>query len=388
MERPPTDMIDVEEDVIRRHERIRGMPVLHDVLQTIPSMTILLDTQGRIVHANRRFMEELERTDIRQILGLLPGMALRCVHALTSEGGCGTGSSCRFCGAFQTVVDARTRDEAVGEMRLLRKVDGRQEPVDLRLSCRRLDPDGENLILVAMADITDETRRQQLERAFFHDLLNTANVLRGLSWTLHNATPTPEVTGLLQKSVNQLTDEIRIQRVLARGGSREQATEVTTIDASRILDDIVGQYRNHLVARDRNLEIDAEGGQVAFESDPALLMRVVGNLVKNALEASEAGQTVTVGHRVDGDHIEFRVHNTTVMPEDVQHQIFKRSFSTKGAGRGIGTYSVKLFTEHYLGGEAAFTSTKAEGTTFRVRYPLRASPARDTLASPGHDAGT
>ncbi len=38
--------------------------------------------------------------------------------------------------------------------------------------------------------------------------------------------------------------------------------------------------------------------------------------------------------------------------------------------RGLGTYSVKLLTERYLGGAVTFTSTQEEGTTFRVCYPL------------------
>ena len=38
------------------------------------------------------------------------------------------------------------------------------------------------------------------------------------------------------------------------------------------------------------------------------------------------------------------------MPDEVKAQIFERSFSTKGRGRGIGTYSIKLLTERYLEG--------------------------------------
>jgi sensor histidine kinase regulating citrate/malate metabolism len=50
-------------------------------------------------------------------------------------------------------------------------------------------------------------------------------------------------------------------------------------------------------------------------------------------------------------------------------QIFQRSFSTKGTGRGIGTYSVKLLTEKYLQGEVSFISTKEFGTTFYITIP-------------------
>lgn len=47
-------------------------------------------------------------------------------------------------------------------------------------------------------------------------------------------------------------------------------------------------------------------------------------------------------------------------------QIFQRSFSTKGKGRGIGTYSVRLLSENYLKGNISFVSNEYEGTIFTV----------------------
>ena len=94
-------------------------------------------------------------------------------------------------------------------------------------------------------------------------------------------------------------------------------------------------------------------------------------MVKNALEASEPGQTVTLGCNVIGDDVEFWVHNVAAMPEEVQLQVFQRAFSTKGAGRGSGTYSMRLLSQRYLQGDVSFMSSEDEGTTFRVRCPLR-----------------
>ncbi|CAG0934623.1 partial Sensor protein DivL, partial [Rhodocyclaceae bacterium] len=105
-----------------------------------------------------------------------------------------------------------------------------------------------------------------------------------------------------------------------------------------------------------------------------ILRRILGNLVKNALEATPRGGTVTLSCTDDGGRVIFGVTNPGVMPEEVQLQIFQRSFSTKaGTGRGIGTYSVKLFGERYLKGKVAFTSREPEGTTFTLSIPKRFS---------------
>ncbi len=118
------------------------------------------------------------------------------------------------------------------------------------------------------------------------------------------------------------------------------------------------------------VRVDPQSERFAFVSDLALVRRVLDNLVKNAVEACGEGQTVTVKACRRGGGVEFEVHNPGGMPPDVRLQIFQRSFSTKGEGRGLGTYSVKLLTERYLKGKVHFTSSDKAGTTFTVTYPL------------------
>jgi signal transduction histidine kinase len=109
-------------------------------------------------------------------------------------------------------------------------------------------------------------------------------------------------------------------------------------------------------------------------TDATLLGRILINLLKNGLEAASEGTAVTATCILAGsDRIRFSVHNDMFMPDRVRAHIFKRSFTTKGAGRGLGTYSVRLLTEDYLGGRAWFDSTR-EGTTFHVEFDRLSSP--------------
>ena len=135
-----------------------------------------------------------------------------------------------------------------------------------------------------------------------------------------------------------------------------------------LLREVHALYANHQVAADRNLVL-GEMVECGIISDGAILRKILGNLIKNALEATPAGGTVAISCAEEDGRLAFRINNPGVMAEDVQLQLFQRSFSTKGEGRGIGTYSVKLFGERYLKGKVAFTSREPEGTTFTFSLP-------------------
>jgi signal transduction histidine kinase len=107
-----------------------------------------------------------------------------------------------------------------------------------------------------------------------------------------------------------------------------------------------------------------------LNTDRGLLHRVLGNMILNAIEASSPEEVVSVSCGVTDGYAEFRVHNEGHIPKEIQLRLFQRSFSTKGAGHGLGTYSMKLLSERYLNGRIGLSSSPQLGTTFVARYPL------------------
>ncbi len=112
--------------------------------------------------------------------------------------------------------------------------------------------------------------------------------------------------------------------------------------------------QHHWVAEGKTIQLSGNAQDIIFSADPVLLRRVMINLTKNALEACKEGEVVALGFEPSSqDAIALYVHNPGVMSRSVQLQLFQRSFSTKDASRGLGTYSIKLLTEQYLKGKSA-----------------------------------
>jgi signal transduction histidine kinase len=211
-----------------------------------------------------------------------------------------------------------------------------------------------------------------LERVFFHDVLNSAGGISGLSSLLQEINDTADmkrVAVTINRAANNMLDEIQAQRQLiaAERGDLEPVLSFTT--AKTLLNDVVDLFSNHEIVKDKELSIIENNNDVTLYTDPVILRRILGNMVKNALEASPLKATVSISFTEKKDSIQFSVHNSTWIERKVQLQLFKRSFSTKGAGRGIGTYSMKLLGEKYLKGNVWFQSSQQKGTTFFISVP-------------------
>lgn len=359
------------DEVNYQSDQFADVNLLAHFLNAVPNVFLILNQQRQVVFANKALLDMLALSDDYSVRGRRPGEILNCVHADDNEAGCGTSEFCRTCGAVRTILASLRGTSAIAECRIIQKSGS---ALDLRVSGSPLNFDGQVFSLFAVEDISHEKRRLVLERLFFHDVLNLAGVLMGYSELLIDMPKDDPMSEQVRQNLFQVTirliDEIKNQRELNSAEEGAVTARPARLETLAFLRDIQQFYQAHEAAKDHPIQIDGQAQAITFYSDPVLLERVIGNLVKNALEASHVGETVTLSCLAEDDQVVFTVHNPASMPRDVELQVFQRSFSTKGKGRGLGTYSVKLLTERYLMGTASFTTSPEEGTTFKVSYPL------------------
>lgn len=359
-------------------QRVLLDTTLSSLLDAIPDYALVLNHERQVVAANRRLLDAFGMQGINSITGKRPGEAFGCIFSSEGPAGCGTGNHCSVCGAVMSILESQeTLDQSCHECRITLNHNGGTS-LDLEVCSSPATVNGIPVTVCVLRDISDQKRRSVLERVFFHDVINTAGGIHGIAALLAENRELPPEKEIEYKEwmvhlSSRLIDEINHQRKLLAAEKGEFKPDLGMIHLSDLIREVHALYVNHDIAAGREL-IMGEVVDCSIESDGQILRRILGNLVKNALEATPRGGTVTLSCTDDGGRVIFGVTNPGVMPAKVQLQIFQRSFSTKaGTGRGIGTYSVKLFGERYLKGKVAFTSREPEGTTFTLSIPKRFS---------------
>lgn len=333
----------------------------------IPDWILILNNNRQTVFLNKSMLKYFELNDREVLYGKRPGEIFGCVR--TKDGvGCGTAQGCKYCGALVSILTGLNGLENSQECRMS-QING--DSLTLRVTSSPFKRNGSNFIIFSMADISDEKRREVLEKLFFHDIMNTASGIQSIGEIMKMELPPEydEYSSMLSQASRQLIDEIRNQRQLLAAEKGTLAFDISEINVRQLIKEIIDINKHFEFAQECTIIYEELTKNSVINTDKALLGRTISNLLKNALEAVAPRGTVKISSAFEDGKLEVSVHNSIVMPDEIKQQIFQKSFSTKGSGRGIGTYSIKLFTEKYLGGSVWFTSEEGMGTTFYISIP-------------------
>lgn len=358
------------QEILSEKELITTQKLFTELFGALTGVSAIINENRQIIFANNDFLELLGIKSLEPVLGKRPGEVISCINSEKGPSGCGTSESCRFCGAVNAVLESqRTNSKSSREARITSEVDGVLKSWDLKITSAPIKLNGEKLYVFSLQDISSEKKLLAIERVFFHDLLNTAGGLNGLLMVLKLGVDQSEISELIDKSEaasQVILEEIMSYRQLRAAETGDIQVRLEIVNTIEFLDSAISRISFHEVGQHKKVSIDKNSVNVDFETDRLLFQRVIINLLKNALEATEADGEVKVSVTEKNNKLEFSVQNNGVIPDDVRLQIFQRSFSTKGRNRGIGTYSVRLMAENYLKGKVSLISNEAEGTVFKV----------------------
>ncbi|HWS59438.1 MAG TPA: ATP-binding protein [Flavobacterium sp.] len=117
----------------------------------------------------------------------------------------------------------------------------------------------------------------------------------------------------------------------------------------------------------------AEEPVIISKIDRTQLIRIITNLVKNAIQAipkNQENKAVCVTIKRASNNVIINVADNGIgIADDHFNRIFEPKFTTKTSGMGLGLSIIKNIIENY-NGTISFESQKEKGTTFTVSLPI------------------
>ncbi len=169
----------------------------------------------------------------------------------------------------------------------------------------------------------------------------------------------------LNKFITSILDLTKIE-------SRELTLKMASKDVNTIIENVI-----------EKLKFEANSSRIAFQTnlsplypitvDVELIIRVISNLVENAIKYSGEGSTIEISTWDDDTwvYIEIKDNGVGINPDDLEHVFdkfyrVKNDSSHKIKGSGLGLYLVKYFVELHQG-KIGVESQLGIGTTFTVK---------------------
>ncbi|PKD21752.1 histidine kinase [Salegentibacter salinarum] len=119
------------------------------------------------------------------------------------------------------------------------------------------------------------------------------------------------------------------------------------------------------------IQFSSEKDEILAKFDRTQLIRVITNLVKNAIQAMDGQKNPRIMvsiHEEASDVFVIISDNGAGISEENIEKVFEPKFTTKSSGMGLGLAMVKNIVETY-NGSITFTSKLGKGTTFKLRFP-------------------
>jgi len=251
-----------------------------------------------------------------------------------------------------------------------------------------IDTLGHNFNLMAERIITqiDSLKKQdQLRRELVanvsHDLRTPLAALRGYLETLQLKGTTLSKNERDDYLITALQHSERLSQLvedlfeLAKFDAEEIKPEYEKIALAELTQDIIQKFRLQAEKQQVDLNLEAKESLPFVSADIGLIERALVNLIANALQHTEQGDTITIVLSRMGDNIEIQVKDNGcgIAAEELPH-IFNRFYQANnkhrsGSGAGLGlAISQKIINLHHS--NITVSSTINEGSVFSFMLPV------------------
>jgi nitrogen-specific signal transduction histidine kinase len=366
-------MAGISQSILSDYESISKNEAFCALTNAMPDMVLLTNSQRKVVYVNKTVKEISGFESTTGFLDRHPGEIISCINQISLFDVCGFHQNCSGCELnCQLINKFHDKTTQMHESKIISLMDGVEKQFDFLITTTPTHIDGKEYLIVIIKDISAQKRKQALERIFFHDIINLAGSLNGIIKLVTSQQSKEIFDKYLPASLRlsgELMDEINSQRDISLAEVGELAIKNEWVNSIQVISHVEEMLTYYKESKDKQIRIDEQFEDVEFISDKRILERILLNMGKNALESSTTGEYILLECKKGNGTVTFSVYNSKPIEPEIQSRVFHRSFSTKGTNRGLGTYSMKLLGEGFLGGKVWFKSHPQEGTRFFLSLP-------------------
>jgi signal transduction histidine kinase len=167
--------------------------------------------------------------------------------------------------------------------------------------------------------------------------------------------------------------------------SKPRAPTAEATDVAALAREVVALASNAARGSDVSVCYEGPSEPTLARCDGAQIRQVLWNLVRNAIQASSAGATVTVRVEPAEREVVLAVDDEGAgIPDGARARIFEDFFTTRVHGAGIGLAVVRRILEDHasMGARLSLEKTRGGGASFRVTLSREVTGLRRSLRPP------
>lgn len=220
--------------------------------------------------------------------------------------------------------------------------------------------------------------RELVEQISRHDLKSPLTVFLNVPEMLMEAENIlPDQKELLQfliTSGQRMSEMIRRSLDLIKMEQGTYKLMPVSVDILNVVRQVFDELNGLMSRTNLQHELSLDGFPVPdsavlpVQGEEFLFHSILGNLIKNAIEASPEGGKITVALFSQPDFA-LSIHNLGAIPAHIRSRFFDRYVTSgKEHGTGLGVFSAHLMART-LGGDLSFTTDETAGTTLTLSIP-------------------
>ncbi|MBL4745284.1 MAG: ATP-binding protein [Flavobacteriaceae bacterium] len=356
------------EQAVEAFEKLKKNRLAQAVLKGVNSMVILINEAKELVFTSDLFLRNFQFEQIEDIIGREIGALLGCIQ-YKPRTECDWEKACGSCGVFilfNNKKDAVTLENT--PVTIISELEGFILEKKYELSAVTLELINQKYQLVTISDVSSVLLKEQLDKEYFERMGSQISMLQKqfevLNKTaLEDSDNEIELYASVTDGIIQLKESTSFHQCFSEAKNKTLLVMHEKLQSVVFYDRLVKDFSERCTKKGVRLEKGLEFDDFTFYSDGRILYNALVALLENALRASTEKEGIVISLSKLKENLVFSVHNQAIIPDHVKSQVFRE-------GKGLGTYSSKLFIEKYLKGTVYFTSVEGLGTTFYLELPL------------------